>query len=235
MSLLILHRVTVRLSVGRRECTALKDVSLDIAPGELVGVRGMRRSGRTTLLRVASGMLPPDEGVVSFDGRDLATHRDLLGTEIGYCNREFHDGQGGTVEDHVAVPLLARGVPVNRAHALATEALARTGARDCADLDPRDLHPHELMRSAIARTLVLEPRILLVDEPTSGVDLEERDPLLALLRSLAEEGIGVLMTIGETLAGLDRTLHLDEGELRGNATPSSAPVVPLRQRAEPAG
>lgn len=233
MSLLVLHHVSVHISAGRRECMALKDVSLDIAAGELVGVRGMRRSGRTTLLRVASGMLAPDQGVVSFDGRNVATARDLLGTQIGYCSREFHAGQGGTVEDHIATGPLAQGVRHSRARALAAEALARVGGQEWAGHQPRELHPHELVRTSIARVLVMKPRLILIDEPTNGVDVLERDPLMALLRSLADDGVAVLMTMGETLGGLDRMLLIDEGELRGNTTPSDAPVVPLRRQAEP--
>jgi iron complex transport system ATP-binding protein len=109
----------------------------------------------------------------------------------------------------------------------------RVCGQDVADNQPRELHTHELVRASIARALVMKPRLLLIDEPTQGVDLLERDPLVALLRSLADEGIAVLMTMGETLGGLDRMLLIDEGELRGNATPANAPVVPLRRQAEP--
>lgn len=234
MSLLVLDSVTKRYTSTRRERIALRDVSLDVAPGEMVAVWGIRRSGKTTLLRVAAGMEAPDEGAVRFDGRDLReSGPGLLGTQIGYCNVNFMAAQGGTVVDHVAVGLLASGVARDRARARADAALARVDASACADLDPRLLDPGELTRIGIARALVAEPRLLLFDEPTSGIDLLQRDPLLELIRSLADGGIAVLMAVGEAITVADRVLSIDDGELRGDVAPQQASVVPLRRsRAE---
>lgn len=234
MSLLVLDRVTKRFSAGQRVTAALREVSLDVDGGECVAVYGLRRSGRSTLLRVAAGMLAPDEGQVRFRGRNLAHSRiATLGTEIGYCNPGFNPAQGGSVADHVAVALLARGVGRLPARVRADAALARAGATTCANLDPRELHPDELVRAGIARALVTDPRLLLLDEPTNGVDVLERDGLLELLRSLADDGVAVLMTVGEPIAGADRVLAIDGGELRGQAVPETAPVVPLRRHVEP--
>jgi ABC-type multidrug transport system ATPase subunit len=235
VSLLELTRATKRFTSGQRETIALRDVSLGVDAGELVAVYGLRRSGRTTLLRVAAGMLPLDEGEARFDGRDLsATGSRALGVEIGYCNPSFDPGHGGSVAEHVAVALLARGAGRGRARAQADAALARTGASGCANLEPRELHTDELVRAGIARALVTTPRLLLLDEPTNGVDVLERDAIVQLLRSLADEGVAVLMTVGEALAGADRVLALDGGRLRGEPAVEQAPVVPLRPRdAEP--
>ena len=88
------------------------------------------------------------------------------------------------------------------------------------------------MRVALARALALEPSLLVIDEPTRGVDLLERDAILALLRSLADEGIAVLISTGEAtaLAGADRALSLADGELRGSlrarAGRGAAPAPP---------
>jgi ABC-type multidrug transport system ATPase subunit len=235
MTLLVFQGVTKWFAEGRREAMVLRGVSFDVDAGELVAVWGLRRSGRTTLLRLAAGMIAPDEGSVAFRGQDLAQRRGAaLGTEIGYCSPCFSPEQGGTVRDHVAVGLLAQRVPRDRARRLAEAELERVGASACANRDPRDLRPDELVRSGIARALVGKPRLLLLDEPTSGVDLLERDPIVGLLRSLADEGIAVLMTTGEMLGGLDRLLLLDQGELRDHRPPEQAPVVPIRRtRSEP--
>ncbi len=236
MSLLVLQRVTKRSVSGRLERMVLNEVSLDIAPGELVGVWGTRRSGRTTLLRVAAGMEAPDEGIVIFGGHDLAHARGLLGTAIGYCNPSFKPTDGGTVLEQVSVGLLASRVSKKRALARAAEVLERVGAAACAHLDARELQAGEHVRVGIARAIASEPRLLLLDEPTNGVDLIERDPLIRLIRSLADDGMAVLMTVGNTIPGVDRMLTLQDGELRGDHTPEAAPVVPLRPaRAEPSG
>jgi len=237
MTLLAIEHATKRFTSGQRETVALEDVSLEVDAGDCVAIFGLRRSGRTTLLHVAAGILPPDEGVVRFDGRDLAGRpASALGVEIGYCSPAFDPAHGGTVADHVAVALLARGVGRTRAREQAEEALARAGASESAQLDPADLHVHELVRAGIARTLVAGPRLLLLDEPTNGVDALQRDGILALLRALADAGTAVLMTVGEPVVGPDRVLALDGGRLRGDAVPEQASVVPLTsRRAEPFG
>jgi ABC-type multidrug transport system ATPase subunit len=235
VSLLELTHATKRFTSGQRETLALRDVSLELDAGECVAVYGLRRSGRTTLLRVAAGMLPLDDGEARFDGRDLARGAGrALGVEIGYCTPVFDHAHGGSVAEHVAVALLARGAGRMRARAGADAALARVGATACANLDPRELDVDELMRAGIARALVTDPRLLLLDEPTNGIDALERDGVLDLLRSLADGGAAVLMTVGETVAGADRVLVLDGGRLRGATVPEQALVVPLHpRRAEP--
>lgn len=228
MTLLALRDVTKRYSTRRREVVALRDVSLEVDPGELVSVWGMRRSGRTTLLRVAAGIEQPDDGRVAFAGEDLAVARPPLGTAIGYTNLNFIAAQGSTVVEQIAVGLLATGTRLDDARARAFEALDRVGLRACSALDARALDPAEQVRAALARALVSRPRLLLIDEPTNGVDLLQRDPILALIRSIADEGIAVLLTVGEVVNIADRALSIDEGELRGAAVAEAASVVPLR-------
>jgi ABC-type sugar transport system ATPase subunit len=223
VSLLALEHATKRFTSGQRETLALRDVSLELKAGEWVAIRGRCRSGRTTLLRVAAGILPLDQGAVRFEGRDLAERTgEALGVEIGYCSGVFDSAHGGSVADHVGVGLLARGVGRTRARAQAEEALERAGVSDCAHLDPRDLHVDERVRAGIARALVTAPRLLLLDEPANGVDVRERDRIVALLRALADEGRAILTTAGEPLAGPDRVLALDGGQLRGDAARGDA-------------
>jgi ABC-type multidrug transport system ATPase subunit len=237
VSLFALEHATKRFTSGQRETLALRDVSLELRAGECVAIYGLRRSGRTTLLRVAAGILPLDAGVVRLEGCDLAERTgQVLGVEIGYYSAVFDPAHGGSVVDHVALALLARGVGRTRARAQAEEALERAGASDCAHLDPRDLHVDELVRAGIARALVPAPRLLLLDEPTNGVDVHERDAIVALLRGLADRGTAILMTAGEPLAGPDRVLALDGGQLRGDATPDTEGILVLRPRhVEPVG
>jgi ABC-type multidrug transport system ATPase subunit len=228
MTLLTLRKITKRYTTRQREHVALHDVSLEVAAGELVSVWGMRRSGRTTLLRVAAGIEPPDEGTVHFAGQDMASGGSRLGTQIGYTNLNFMTTQGSSVVEHIAVSLLAQGSPLDRARTRASEMLDRVGATDCAGLDARILDPAEQVRIALARALASEPRLLLIDEPTNGVDVLQRDPLLALIRSIADAGTAVLVTVGEVVTIADRALSIDEGELRGEVVPEGAEVLPLR-------
>jgi ABC-type lipoprotein export system ATPase subunit len=231
MSLLTLERVSKRYRRGRREVTALDDVSLAIAPGELVAIWGVPRSGRTTLLRVAAGLEHPDGGAVQFRGEAVpAGHEDGLPAGIGYVQAGLAPVGGESILDHVAMPLLARGTAPETARARARLQLERVGAAGCAHLQPRELEPTERVRVAIAQALVTAPKLLLVDDPTHHVDLLEREAVLLLVRSIADGDVAVLMTTGEAMgvSGVDRALTISGGVLRAEAGAEPGNVVPLR-------
>jgi ABC-type multidrug transport system ATPase subunit len=232
MCLLAIEHATKRYRRGRLERVAIKDVSLEIEPGELVAVWGAKRSGRSTLLRVAAGIESPEEGSVSFEGRDLARGRDsVLGRRIGYCQMSLPPVDSGLVVERVAAGLLAQHASLRHARRRAQELLAQVDASQCAQLQCHELDGAEAVRVAIASALVTEPALLVIDEPTNRVDPLDREPILALLRSLTGDGPAVLMSTGDAqgLSGADRALSLDNGELRGDTTHSDAQVVPLRR------
>ncbi|MGA2162990.1 MAG: ATP-binding cassette domain-containing protein [Solirubrobacteraceae bacterium] len=234
MSLLELECVSKRYGRRPGERVALRDVSLQVEPGELVAVLGRRRSGRSTLLRIAAGVEVPDEGIVRFAGNNLACGGGDDGDGVvGYCQRSFRPGEGRLVLDQIIVRLLARGASPSSAASRAHAALVRAGAERCVGLEPVDLDGAEAVRVAIARALAGNQRLLVIDEPTKGVDLLERDSILLLLRSLANEGVAVLMSTGETpcLSGVDRGLTIGDGELHGRQSSELAEVLPLRRAA----
>jgi ABC-type sugar transport system ATPase subunit len=232
VSLLELEHVAKRFREGPRERIVLADVSLHARAGELVMVWGARRSGLTTLLRVAAGIESPDEGTVRFEGGDLVEHAErTLGEGIGYVHKSLRAGEEPDVLEQVCAPLLARGVDVAQARRRAREALARAGAERCAAMRVSELGAGETVRVALARTLALSPALVIVDEPVGAVELSERDEILGRLRALAGEGVAVLASTGEPseLAGAHRALTLSEGRLRGESVPELAPVLPLRR------
>ncbi len=233
MSLLELDRVSKSYRDGQLERLVLGEVSLEIEAGELSMIWGLRGCGRSTLLRVAAGIEPPDNGVVRFDGRDLASyHDDVLGTGIGYCQSALGNGSQLVLEV-VMMPLLASGVAPSAARSRARGALERVGVVANATLRVSALDTAERVRVSVGRVLAHEPRVVVIDDPIQGVDLLERDGILALLRSFAEEGMAVLASTADStgLAGADRTLTLGDGELRGPPLQDLAPVLALRRRA----
>jgi ABC-type lipoprotein export system ATPase subunit len=238
MSLLELERVAKRYRRGELERQVLRDVCLQIDPGELAVVWGLRGSGRSTLLRLAAGIESPDSGVVRFDGRDLAKHAEkVLGAGIGFCQRPpLATGYRPALE-LVMTPLLASGVAPRQARLKASRALEHAGAADYADVRASALETDEALRVAIARVLALAPRLLVIDDPIHGVDLLRRDGLLGLLRSLADSGLAVLVSTGDStaLSGADLTLSLSQGVLRGPPASELAPVLPLRRAAQRGG
>jgi ABC-type sugar transport system ATPase subunit len=234
MSLLEVDCVTKRFGRGATQRTVLNELTLQIEAGELVAVWGSRRSGRSTLMRIAAGVARPDEGVVRFEGRDLGGRDgDARRQAIGYCVTSQRPREAKLVLEQLVTDQLIRGTAIELAEYRARIALARAGAEHCAAAPLRELDPAEAVRVAIARALSREPKLLVIDEPTLGVDLLARDEILLVLRSLADEGIAVLMTAGETpcLSGADRALSLGQGELRGSTAPQLASVLPFLRTA----
>lgn len=232
MSVLELMHVGKFHSHGSRRIEVLREVSLEIDAGELVAVWGARRSGRSTLLAVASGVVSPDSGVVLFDGNDLnARGSTALGDGVGFCHHRAGVVRGRRVIDNVRAGLLARGVAITSAHSRANQALERVGVERCSEFLLGDLDSGEAVRVAIACALVLGPRVLVIDEPTKGVDLLDRDEIVLLLRSLANEGIAILVSDGDGsgLSDADRALSLGSSELSGKTSPEIGALLPLQR------
>lgn len=211
----------------------LDDVTLVIDAGELLTVWGERRSGRSTLLRVAAGIEAPDTGVVLFAGRDLAENGgEMLGGGISYCRTALRASGGQSVVDQIAAGQYGRGIARPLARSRAWESLERVAAEHCATRTLEELNGEELIRVAVARALASEPRLLVIDEPTIGVELLARDGILGLLRSIADEGVAVLTSTGEGtgLLGADRVLSLGKGRLLGATVPELAPVTEIGHR-----
>jgi ABC-type glutathione transport system ATPase component len=203
---------------GANELVVLEDVSLDVRPGELVAVWGQRGSGKTTMAMVAAGLEPPDRGFVSFDGRDLAQGRKRgpLHPEIGWMQRmgpQSSDLQ--TVADYLMIPLLGAH-SARKARRLASAMLARLGVADCLGKRWESLTDGERTLVAIAHALVREPRLLIADDPTSNLNVLQREEVTGLLRRAAdEEGLAILMMVPDmpTMAYADRVGSLSDGRL----------------------
>jgi ABC-type lipoprotein export system ATPase subunit len=200
-------RVHVR---GLDRITVLNGISLEVRSGEVMGVYGQRSRGKTTLLRVASGFEPPDSGAVSFQGRDLAqmTRRQLARLhreEISWVERGGPHIREMSVSAYVALPLCGK-LPAAEAHWRATAALARVGVREHADQRWDDLSDTTRMLVAIAHAIVRRPKLVIVDDPTAGLGAFDRDQVVTLLRTAAEEdSFGVLMAVPDMPAMLHAT------------------------------
>lgn len=226
----------VSLRYDRRRATALVDVTLEVGVGEYVAVWGPRRSGRSSVLAVAAGLIAPTRGRVLFDGRPPREH---LGRErgIGWAvdgPDVFVAAAGGTVLEQAAWPAIGL-MQARRARARADELLVRCALGELADLSAHQLSDAERVRLLVARALMREPRLLLLDEPTAGVPAPDARALSELLRSLVRrEGISVLLTTDESgpLAG-SRSVSLQRGVLRGRLAAPRGSVVDLEDRRAP--
>lgn len=205
-------------------------VSLELDAGEVVGVWGRRRSGRSTLLRLAAGVERPDTGSVRVEGSDLWSGR-APRAPIAVWHPVFPADHGRSVERQVAIAARRGRRSARDVRDAALAALARVGIGDRGGLAPRDLDHGEVARAALARALVMRPRLLVLDEPTSGLEALEAERLLELIVAIARaDRIAVLLAASEIgqLGGVDRHLSIDRGVLRGTTTPAVADVLRLR-------
>lgn len=235
---------TKRYREGSRETVALDDVWLEAAEGEYVAIWGERRSGKSTLLRLAAGIELADSGVVRFDGHDLArmpqdARTQLWRTQIGVVATHLDEAfpnRNVRVIEHVAMPLLADRWKPREALAVARRALETVGAASCSELRPAELSLAERTRVAIARGLIRDPRLLVVDEPAGTTSPREQDEIRALLQSLGEtNGLTLIVASEEpaVLRGAGRVVSLSDGRVLTSDRPGT--VVPLRDAARGRG
>jgi putative ABC transport system ATP-binding protein len=217
--MLSLRKVSLGFSRGRHLVQVLADVSLDLRAGEVVTVLAQRAQGKTSLLRVAAGMERPNGGDVLFASEDVwrvsgRRRSRLLRGQIALVDRAAPQ-LDVPVHTSVALPLLdAHGR--HGAYARAEQTLADVGASRCAHQRWGELADWERALVALAHAIAREPRLLLVDDLTATLDMQETEGIAGLLGSLARErGVGVLICAGDSdLASCsDRTASLAGGRL----------------------
>ncbi|BCM87404.1 ABC transporter ATP-binding protein [Methylobacterium indicum] len=212
-----LHGVDLSLGRGAARVHILKGISLDVAPGEAVGLVGPSGSGKSTLLMTMAGLERPDSGRVVVEGTDLAgLDEDALarfrGRRIGIVFQSFHLVPTMTALENVALPLELADAP--DAHERAARELEAVGLGHRLHHYPAQLSGGEQQRVAIARAIAPEPAILVADEPTGNLDEATGAQIVDLLFSLKRDrgATLVLVTHDPGLARLcDRTVRLRSG------------------------
>ncbi|MGH2879973.1 MAG: ATP-binding cassette domain-containing protein [Solirubrobacteraceae bacterium] len=225
MSLLAFEHVTKRYPDGRRDLLALNDVSFELDDRDFIGVWGMRRSGKSTLLQVAAGIDLPSEGVVRFDGKDLAELSDdartelLRGRGIGLVHSDRRPDRRQMTVERVATPLLADGLAFGEAKEVAHKMMDLVGVLSCANASTASLSRGESLRVELARALVHEPRVLLVDEPAVLIGHREREEFLQMLRSVKRTCGLALIVVSEEVSVIRvaaRAMTIGKGVLRSS-------------------
>ena len=211
---------------GGTRTAALRDVSLQLAPGELVVVMGPSGSGKSTLLGIAAGFEPPDSGVVMWHGRPLAG---LSATEVarrrasefGVVFQSLGLFPALTARENVYLPLLISGADPESADAAAEKWLRRVGLEDRAEHRLFELSLGQQQRVAVARALAPDPAIVLADEPTAEMDHEAANVVIEALREVSRRGGGVILASHDprVLLAADRALLLRAGRLVAEGSP----------------
>lgn len=224
---------------GERRIALLDGVAFDLAQGASAGLFGQPHSGKSTLLRLACGLTLPQQGTVSFAGRNLATlsgraRARLLATEIALLAQgAWRPLPGETVLDRLATSLGGAGLTLREARRRAAAALDRVEVAGSAQDPTHGLSAAQRARVQLAGALARRPRLLLVDEPLPSPNPVERERFCALLRqSSAEQGAALLIASEDlgALQGLQCLMSLSGGELVSTARPQGT-VVRLRRRA----
>jgi len=207
--------VTVRhLTLHRGTTAVLRDVSLDIRPGEFVAVVGPNGAGKTSLLQALAGVVRAPRGTVSVGGVDLRRIRDLT-SRIGFVfQNPEHQFVTHTVRDELAYGL--RHLPADETDARIDDVLRRFGLEDRADVHPFLLSGGQKRRLSVGTALVAGAPVLALDEPTFGQDRARADELLGLLTDLNRDGTTIIIVTHDmqlVVEHASRTILLDEGRV----------------------
>ncbi len=206
--------------VGQSEVRALKGVSLEIRLGEHLALMGPSGSGKSTLMHILGFLDRPTRGRYLFEDRDVGTLSDeersrLRQHEIGFVFQFFHLLPRLTALGNVELPMLFAGVPRGERHRRAREALEAVGLAGRMDHRPDQLSGGQRQRVAIARAVVMDPSLLLADEPTGNLDRASAEEVMELLETLNRQGktLVVVTHDPEVAARARRVVRLSDGEL----------------------
>ncbi|MET7981954.1 MULTISPECIES: ABC transporter ATP-binding protein [unclassified Streptomyces] len=215
----------VRYGPRRRPRRALHGVSLSVAPGETVGIIGETGSGKSTLARAVLGLVRASAGSVVVDGEDVSAHGRRQWRALrrrGLVQYVFQDpllslDPDLTVEASLSEPLLVRGVSRAEAARRVRAFLARVRlSEDLLGRLPGELSGGQRQRVAVARALVTEPRLVILDEPVSALDSANRVQILRILEELRDDGVALVFIshdLGSVAGIADRIAVLYRGEL----------------------
>ena len=220
----------------------LKDIDLEIVPGEVVVVIGASGSGKSTLIRCINGLEEFQSGSLDVDGNTLLPNGkssqalQTIRTEVGMVFQQFNLFPHLSVIDNVTLaPVKVRGLSLEDAKNNAKRLLNRVGIADQADKYPNQLSGGQQQRVALARALAMEPRLMLFDEPTSALDPEMIAEVLDAMRELAKEGMTMVIVtheMGFAREVADRVIFIHKGEITEQGPPETLFDSPQHERTQ---
>ena len=217
--------------------TPLKDVCAEINKGDVISVIGPSGTGKSTLLRCLNQLEEPTSGTVTIDGEVITDPKcdiSLVRRKMGMVFQSFNlFANLNIVENVMSAPVNLLKVPKEQAHKEAMELLKRVGLAEKAENYPDELSGGQKQRVAIARAIAMKPEIILFDEPTSALDPTMVGEVLSVIRSLAKEGMTMMIVTHEMKFARDvsnRVFYMDEGGIYEDGTPQQIFENPAKEK-----
>ncbi|QUH24648.1 amino acid ABC transporter ATP-binding protein [Serpentinicella alkaliphila] len=227
----------LRKRFGKLE--VLKGINAEIKHGEVVVVIGPSGSGKSTFLRCINQLEEASEGEILIDGVNLldkSTNINEVRQEVGMVFQLFNLFPHKTVLENIMLaPMKVRNIPKDEAEKTALQLLDRVGLKDKANVYPGTLSGGQRQRVAIARALAMKPKVMLFDEPTSALDPEMVGEVLEVMKSLAKEGMTMVVVtheMGFAREVGDRVLFMDEGMIVEEGKPVDIFTNPKNERTQ---
>lgn len=207
--------------LGDSEVHALHQLDLGIAAGEYVAVMGPSGSGKSTLLNLLGLLDHPNSGTYRLEGRDVTTltpeeQARVRRERIGFVFQSFHLVPRLTAAENIALPMVLAGIAPAERKARVEQALDDYGLTNRADHRPNQLSGGQRQRVAIARATIMQPAVLLADEPTGNLDRATGEDVMRLLEELNGKGVTLIVVTHDAALGARarRQLRMEDGELR---------------------
>ena len=207
--------------LGDSEVHALRHLELSIASGDYVAIMGPSGSGKSTLLNLLGLLDRPNAGTYRLEGRDVTTlspeeQARVRSERIGFVFQSFHLVPRLSAAENIALPMTLAGIDPGERAARVAQALADYGLANRAGHRPDQLSGGQRQRVAIARATIMQPAMILADEPTGNLDRSTGEEVMRLLEELNSRGVTLIVVTHDTLLGAraHRQLLMEDGELR---------------------
>ncbi|PEZ52125.1 peptide ABC transporter ATP-binding protein [Bacillus cereus] len=213
----MIQLANVAKGYGKSNFSALQDINLTIEKGEMIAIMGPSGSGKTTLLNIIGLIDSPSTGKYFLDGMDTSTFKSnyhkYRNTEVGFVFQNFSLLDDYTVVENVMLPLIYRRISHKKRMQISKEMLKMVGLERHINKYPYELSGGEQQRTAIARALAKDTKIILADEPTGALDQENGEKIMSILQEINKEGKTVLVVTHDqkVAAYCQRTIRLLDG------------------------
>jgi len=215
-----LHNISRQFLVGEQKVQALDNINLTVARGEYVSIMGPSGSGKSTLLNVIALLDQPSSGSYWFNQRDVTRQSDaqlaaIRRENIGFVFQFFHLIPRLSAAENVEIPMMLAGIEPRERKQRVAKAIAGVGLKDRAQHRPDQLSGGQRQRVAIARAMIMQPALLLADEPTGNLDQHSGLAIVGLLEQLNEQGVTLIMITHDPALGgrADRQISLVDGRI----------------------